>query len=493
MPELALDLASFARLRALRDGRAAHRTATRQVGLPSHARALVLLPLAGEESRLHAVIWGPVGGPHVLAQAVVDPRERDDELVLVDRLLRTIERYLRWCLRQGLWPQVWVSSEAAATHLDLWAERVRYAGSDEHMKALGEIISYLPLRRTVVGQQALAVATEVLARHWATGQTPAEDQHLGALLAWIDPLPGVDVPAAALKAARSPMGPHTPPSWDIERLAPLLERYHRDRKRGAGRWAREWGRQVREEVLALAEPIYANIGRAHATLRGLTLPELPDVAQLGERETREFARFMQSRVDGYHLPLHDTPRQAAITLLLREDAAEQWEAAVTTQDQLAFEQAVLDGRVITGTVEYVLPSMVGRSRRYRSLIRSPQAVLAFRPGAELRYLVDPRLRGRVLSIDLHDDGVTFVEIEFHRGQIAVPVPRPGAPIVLVGRTPEWNRQALLLRHLRSSLQVVPWTHADGPPAMPGAAKRSRQNGDPLKKLRSIAAAVEMAD
>jgi hypothetical protein len=72
------------------------------VALPAHARALVLMLLAGEESRLHAVIWGPVGGPPVLTRAVVDPRERDEELELVGVLLRTLERYLRWCLHQGV-------------------------------------------------------------------------------------------------------------------------------------------------------------------------------------------------------------------------------------------------------------------------------------------------------------------------------------------------------------------------------------------------------
>lgn len=57
-------------------------------------------------------------------------------------------------------------------------------------------------RSRVPGSALLLALTDVLSRHWATGQSGLEDQHLGALLAWLDPR----------RAAAAPR-PRGPPSW----------------------------------------------------------------------------------------------------------------------------------------------------------------------------------------------------------------------------------------------------------------------------------------
>ena len=84
--------------------------------------------------------------------------------------------------------------------------------------------------------------TDLLARHWATGQSTLEDQHLGALLAWIDPPDGLS-PAPRPRCGPSwsgtptgqllcpPAGPATDPAFDNKLLAPAIERYDRARRR----------------------------------------------------------------------------------------------------------------------------------------------------------------------------------------------------------------------------------------------------------------------
>ncbi len=79
----------------------------------------------------------------------------------------------------------------------------------------------------------------MLSRHWATGQSGLEDQHLGALLAWIDPPQDLTGAEAARRAelARDadgqllcpPAGPATDPAFDNRLLAPAIERYDRAR------------------------------------------------------------------------------------------------------------------------------------------------------------------------------------------------------------------------------------------------------------------------
>src|SRR3712207_5468178 len=97
-----------------------------------------------------------------------------------------------------------VPSQAVGPHLDLLATRVRavqpvdeasapakeqavYAG----VRLLGALLSYYAQRLPIEGQKALVVATTALQAIWATGQQPSEDEHLGAVLTWIDPPAGV--------------------------------------------------------------------------------------------------------------------------------------------------------------------------------------------------------------------------------------------------------------------------------------------------------------
>ncbi|NEC77651.1 hypothetical protein G3I25_39885, partial [Streptomyces rochei] len=66
---------------------------------------------------------------------------------------------------------------------------------------LGRWLTHYGERARVPGSSLLLAMTDLLGRHWATGQSTLEDQHLGALLAWI--APGDEGPTGAEAARRA--------------------------------------------------------------------------------------------------------------------------------------------------------------------------------------------------------------------------------------------------------------------------------------------------
>src|SRR5207244_8294292 len=153
---------------------------------------------------------GRVGQPPRIL-SVPNPRRRDKQFDLFGTLGADLESWFEQCRRSGTFPQIWVSSGAAAEHLDLLADRLRYNCVNANVKRFGELLSYATGRAPLAGQQALLTATGALKVHWSSGQQAAEDEHLGALLAWIDPPAGVPVLDAVAAAERVPRGVKTDP------------------------------------------------------------------------------------------------------------------------------------------------------------------------------------------------------------------------------------------------------------------------------------------
>ena len=197
-----------ASLLAYSAGRAQRRATHRQVVIQPGALVLCPIAMSGEDTTIHAVALGSLGQPPAI-YSVPDPRQRDDQFGLFEQLHERIERSFQSCLDQGVHPQLWVSSGAGAGHLDVLAERFCHSRQSPFVRRLGELLSYATDRTPIAGQQALLTATGALRAHWATGQQPGEDEHLGALLAWIDPPAGVPVQHAVARAELTPMGART--------------------------------------------------------------------------------------------------------------------------------------------------------------------------------------------------------------------------------------------------------------------------------------------
>jgi hypothetical protein len=146
--------------------------------------------------------------------------------------------------------QIVVPTMAAIEHVRLLGRSTRFLRTADDPDApypvpaplplLGRWLTHYAERSRTPGSALLLAATDLLTRHWATGQSTLEDQHLGALLGWIDPGPGLDGAAAAARAETArgpdglllspPAGPATDPAFDNRVLAPAMARYDAARK-----------------------------------------------------------------------------------------------------------------------------------------------------------------------------------------------------------------------------------------------------------------------
>lgn len=468
------DLNLLARLLAFRDGRAQRCASHLQVALQQDAWVLCPIAMAGEDTTIHVVAYGRVGAaPRI--RCVPDPRKRDDQFALFEALGAYLERYFEDCRRNGGFPQLWVSSGAVAGHLDTLADRLRYNSLNARVRRFGELLSYATGRFPIDGQQTLLTATAALRLHWATGQQPAEDEHLGTLLAWIDPPAGVTIQEAIAEAERVPMGVKTDPEFDARVLDPLVEAYD-VATRGSGASpaaAANAARRIRRALEPVAMRVYDATQRAVILLQTSGFPALPDLVEMERREAAEFDNFMQARDDGRPLTLRDRPRAAAFGLSAREEARENVEAATVLGDRVARARARLTGRVVLGTVENPRRVRIGsRSFEDRFDLRSTQRILHVRLRDELLAVEDSRLK--VLVEDVRRDTTsTVLSLRMLAGQRAVGLPAVGANLELVDGVPKWNDIWRVRGHLKKVLTSTPWTHRDDDPpvAMPRGGAR----------------------
>ncbi|MDQ3702233.1 MAG: hypothetical protein M3442_15130, partial [Chloroflexota bacterium] len=441
--------------------------------------------MAGEDTTVHALALGGLGQPATIL-TVPDPRYRDDQYRLFEQLGGRIESFFQRCLSQGVHPQIWVSSSAGASHLDVLAERLRANRENAWVRRCGELLSYATDRFPVAGQQALVTATGALRAHWATGQQPGEDEHLGALLAWIDPPGGVPIQHAVARAERIPMGVKTDPAFDRDVLVPLVSAYNRARREGAtaARLAPR-ARAVDAALAPVARRVYDATQHAVALLQAMRLPPLPDLAALERREADEFQSFMGSRDAGYFLSLRDKPKAAVFKLSAREDAVQNAGAALLRGDRVARARGRLAGRVVFGVVSGSQAVRAGvRKVEHRLTLRSRQRVLHVRRGDTLCWTEDPRLRFVVLDVQRRGH-VTHLSLVVTNGQRAVGVPADGAALELLPGVPDWSWLFRVRVHLKDRLRATPWTH--DPAAVPAPAPATRRSVplDPLAAVEAL--------
>lgn len=266
-------ITTLARLEAVESGRAQPLATVRHRHLTDRPLVFVPLTTAGEAGApLGALVGTDRDAPRLLV--VPQPRDRDLRFAflaeLADVVLPYVDSYadvveaaernetdpetgkrvkveVELCADA---PQLIVPSRAGVEFVRLLGRSMRFRRTAEQepeaphpapprVPLLGRWLTHFGERARVPGSALLLALTDVLSRHWATGQSSLEDQHLGALLAWIDPADGASGAQAALRAELlrdsdgqlvcPPAGPATDPAFDNRLLAPAIERYDRAR------------------------------------------------------------------------------------------------------------------------------------------------------------------------------------------------------------------------------------------------------------------------
>ncbi|MFE0535918.1 hypothetical protein ACFW20_18065 [Streptomyces nigra] len=416
-------ISTLARLEAVESGRAQPAATVRHRHLSGRPLVFVPLTTAGEAGApLGALVGTDRDAPHLLV--VPQPRDRDLRFAFLAELADIVLPYVdahaeaveaaertetdpetgkRVKVEVDLCadaPQLIVPSRAGIEFVRLLGRSMRFRRTAEQdpetpypapprVPLLGRWLTHFGERARVPGSSLLLAMTDVLTRHWATGQSTLEDQHLGALLAWIDPPEGESGAEAALRAelARDrdgqllcpPAGPATDPAFDNKLLAPAIERYDRARTALA---AAEDGleadarlgdltaaeREIRALVESRTRPTW------DAVWRGLDLVrELPEGSRVEERWTRDRWSFTGHRdrvlAGEPPQPRHDDAVTAANKLAAREREQARLEAQEALDDPLVMAGRRLAGEAFAGeVVDVVMAYSEGKRPSPRPLV-----------------------------------------------------------------------------------------------------------------------------
>lgn len=456
-----------ARLRALQNSEAVPIVSQRQVVIQPHAKILTLLSMAGEDTSVHAAAFGEFGEPAQVFVAA-DPRRRDDQNALLRALLPLFETYYAQCRVDGTFPQIWVSSAGALGHLDTLADRLRFTDEPE-MRRLGELWTYAGERSPVAGQQALISASGALRLHYATGQQEAEDEHLLALLTWIEPPRGRDIFAAVAAAEETPMGVKTDPGFDSSSLQPAITDFHNAQSDAERAFHQTRIQQMLEGVI---RPIYTATQRAMALLNHPRWRDSQALDELAQQESEEFERFMQARDQGYRLPYRDSPKAGAMKIAARERAVTNVNAGMLRHDHAARERGVVKGSVLRGQLVDVREHHLGPRRfEYDLVLSSHQSSLHLRRGDELWLMDGPNLSMEITEID-RNGPFTLVTGRVGAGKNSAKRMSAGPTLDFGPGSPDWPGVGRALAHMGTRLTNAPWTHGDElPPAIPSGGAR----------------------
>lgn len=442
-------ITTLARLEAVNSGRARPVATVRHRHLSERPLVLVPLTTAGEAGApLGALVGTDRHAPRLLV--VPQPRDRDlrfaflaeladvvlpyvdaygDDVEAAERTETDPETGKRVKVEVDLCadaPQLIVPSRAGVDLVRLLGRSMRFRRTAEQdpetphpapprVPLLGRWLTHFGERARVPGSSLLPALTDLLSRHWATGQSGLEDQHLGALLAWIDPPEGEpgDVAARRAELARDaggqllcpPAGPATDPAFDNELLAPAIERYDRARTALA---AAEDGleaddrfgaltaaeQEIRDLVLSRTQPVWEAVWHGLDLLRAL-----PEGAHVADRWTRDRWSFTAHRdritAGEPPQPRVDDAVTAANKLAAREREQARLDAQEALDDPLVMAGRRLAGEAFAGEVTDVvsaysegkrpsprplvtvrtedLPHLGERTKVYRSLGGRPQS------------------------------------------------------------------------------------------------------------------------
>lgn len=507
----------LARAEAMATGRATPLATVRHRHLSDRPLVLVPLTTAGEVGApLGALVGTDRDEPRLLA--VPQPRDRDLRFAFLAELAQVVLPYLESyaddtetepatrnreesevCADA---PQIVVANTPAVEYVRLLGRSTRFRRTAEddpdephpvpaRVPLLGRWLTHYGERARTPGSALLLSATELLTRHWATGQSNLEDQHLGALLAWIEPTDGMTGMEAARRAESHrgpdglltfpPAGPATDPVFDNTVLAPATARYD------AG--ITGTGEDIARLLAGQMRPTWDAVWRSLDLLR-----ELPEGARVADRWKRDRWSYTSHRdrvrAGEPPQPRRDDAVSAAQKLAGRETAQVRLEAQEALDDPLVMAGRRLAGEAFAGRVDRVEMAMSeGKVPKPRPLVT---VLTQDRPHLDedaklYRALPDGRTQ-QAQFVEWAGPGAVLLRVVNGMGRGKVPEP---------GTVPEEGDEVCwtLFEHAPRGgaglpePEDTPWTHG-GPP---GTAATSATAGTTAGPTAAAVAVAESPD
>lgn len=484
-------LTSLARAHAVQRGCAQPVTTVRHVHVSGRPLVLVPLAMAGEANApLAAMVGTDRNAPRLLI--VAQPRNRGQRFEFAHSLALVMLHYVatfastpetasrpggvsKPCVADA--PQVWVPNRAGVDFLRLFGRSTRFRATtgpyavEVSVPTLGKWLTFLTERAEYPGSSLLVAATDVLAQHWATGQSAVEDGNLASLLGWIAPPPGSDGAQAALAAEDPlvcpPAGPATDPTFDREVLEPGIAEY--DRASSDPERQRRAMTRLEAALRGQLEPTWNLMWRAMDQLRAL--PPGEHVASRWDQDKDAYLRFHTHIATGGHpQPKRDSAVAAATRLNQLERHQAEYDAQRAFDDPLVMADYRLAGDAFAGAVTSAVPNRrvgTGRSAVLRPLITvsTPDPVRLVPGDAMVTDRARPRQRAEIVGIAEIPDGLEItLELAggMGRGRTA-----PAGTMPAVGDRVCFSilTDAYQPRGTFPAREHTPWTHG-GPPAQP---------------------------
>jgi hypothetical protein len=481
-------LATLARLEAASTGRAQPLSRVRHRHLSGQPLVLIPLTLAGDPATPVAAMAGTSRTAPALL-VVPQPRDRELRVRFLGSLARIVLGYIT--ARQAATevlpatskheerrryadaPQVLVPNRAARDYLGLLGRATRFQPTEgpfavnPSVPVLGRWLTFLADRAEYPGSALLVDLTSLLAAQWATGQSPLEDAHLAAQLAWIDPPAGMTGLQAALAAEDPlrcpPAGPATDPGFDQAILEPLVRRHDRALRdqHGAARAAAE----ITEAVRGQLAPTWQSAWNAIALLNAL--PQTASADRRWAEDRDSFTRFSLYLADGgLPQPRRDPAVRAAARLDQLERAQAAFDAQRALEDPFVLAELRTAGEAFGGTVVSAEPSRTGASAtgrvilRPRFTIRTPDLV-RIETGRLLICPARPAQRVRITELARDGEGATIV-LEVTNGMGTPARPRSGAVPAIGEQVTYTSDPGYFAQREFPPPSQTPWTHG-GPP------------------------------
>ena len=393
---------------------------------------------------------------------VPEPRNHEDQNAAFAAFAEVLLKDVRAALADDLEPlQLWVSNGGAAANLKRLGRVMRARHISDEVSYAGAVLDVYAQSADAPGSALCISATEALSRHRATGQSDFEDANLASQLVWWDRAllarisPAVSVPmavamstfTAAGEAEKMAMGTQTTPTVDTRLLEPEIMKLSAARRNSAPVDEIEQG--LADLLHDQVTPIWNAIWCAHEQL--LTLSETGSADDRWASDSTMFRRQIEWLDGGNHRRFVDSPLQAARLLSGWEASHTDTLRQATIEDDLAFVEAVSDGKAVIGTVSKVDVRKVGGTKH--PFVSLDVQAVTLTVGTEVWWRANDEISGTVRSIAEAADGATM-EIEVTGGvrKYKNAMPAVGQIVGFHALPPPFPRRPRMPKQL-------PWTHA----------------------------------